>query len=128
MGTPDRSPEPVSEVDELFALLWMYRTDERADTKQLAQLIAQACLGDNHLWQDMGLPNRNALSELLRLHFHALYELNSGNMKWKKFLYKQLCESAGHFLCKAPNCKVCTDYSRCFASEDGAPLSQHGGR
>ena len=36
-----------------------------------------------------------ALSQLLREHFPALCERNTGDMKWKKFLYKQLCDRSG---------------------------------
>ena len=81
--------------------------------------LATACLGDNHLWQDMGLSHRDALSDLLRRHFTALYDKNTGNMKWKKFFYKHLCERAEVNLCRAPSCQVCIDYAKCFGSEDG---------
>ena len=65
----------------------------------------------------MGLPNRDVLSQLLRRYFTTLYEKNIGNMKWKKFFYKQLCEQAKVMLCKAPSCQVCTDYTACFGPE-----------
>ncbi|MCK7499364.1 MAG: nitrogen fixation protein NifQ [Comamonadaceae bacterium] len=31
-------------------------------------------------------------------------------MKWKKFLYKQLCEREEILVCKAPSCAVCCDH------------------
>lgn len=109
--------------DMLLALLLAHRSDEREETEWLACALASACLGDNHLWQDMGLPNREALSSLLRRHFTTLYNKNSGNMKWKKFLYKQLCEQTEIVVCKVPSCRVCTDYAICFGPEEGdAPL------
>lgn len=115
--------------DMLLALLLAHRSDEREETGWLACALATACLGDNHLWQDMGLPNREALSSLLRRHFTALYNKNSGNMKWKKFFYKQLCEQAGIVVCKAPSCGVCTDYPVCFGPEEGdTPLPAVSGR
>jgi len=83
-------------------------------------LVAAACMGDNHLWQDLGLPHRAALSELMNSHFPALAAKNIGDMKWKKFFYKQLCERADIFICKAPVCNVCSDYDHCFGPEDVA--------
>jgi nitrogen fixation protein NifQ len=67
----------------------------------------------------MGLPNRSALSELLRVHFPALHAKNAGIMKWKKFLYKQLCEGMNVSVCKAPRCGVCSVYAQCFGPEEG---------
>jgi nitrogen fixation protein NifQ len=39
-------------------------------------------------------------------------------MKWKKFLYRQLCLEEGIYVCRAPSCDVCRDYDLCFARED----------
>jgi nitrogen fixation protein NifQ len=114
----DCPPLPADEFDDLRALLRAHRCDDREETEWLACTVATACLGNNHLWQDMGLPDRDALSELLRRYFTALYAKNTGNMKWKKFFYKQLCEQAEINMCKAPSCQVCTDYRVCFGPED----------
>jgi nitrogen fixation protein NifQ len=108
---------PADEFDDLRALLMAHRSDDGEPGDWLACTVATACLGHNHLWQDMGLPSREVLSQLLRRHFTTLYEKNTGNMKWKKFFFKQLCERAGVNLCKAPSCKVCTDYMVCFGPE-----------
>ena len=45
---------------------------------------------------------------------------NTGNMKWKKFFYKQLCDRAEVNLCKAPSCQVGADYRSCFGPEEEA--------
>ena len=108
---------PADEFDDLRTLLLAHRSEASEEMQWLACAIATACLGNNHLWQDMGLPNRDVLSQLLRRHFTTLYEKNIGNMKWKKFFYKQLCEQAEVLLCKAPSCQVCTDYTACFGPE-----------
>lgn len=108
---------PPDETEDLLALLLEHRSDDSDETRWLAHAIAAACSGDNHLWQDMGLPNREALSYLMRTHFAALYEKNTGNMKWKKFFYKQLCDRAEVNLCKAPSCSACSDYAKCFNLE-----------
>lgn len=107
----------ADEIDDVLHLLLEHRSDDSEETRWLAHAIATACLGDNHLYQDMGLTSRTILSELLRRHFTGLYEKNTGNMKWKKFFYKQLCARAEINICKAPSCKVCNDYATCFGPE-----------
>lgn len=106
------------EYEDLLALLLDYRVVAAdAVSEQLCVFIARAALGENHLWQDMKLPNREALSQLLRENFPALAALNAGNMKWKKFFYRQLCERAGVPICKSPHCAECSDYAVCFGPE-----------
>ncbi len=39
-------------------------------------------------------------------------------MKWKKFIYKQLCITEGIYTCRAPSCEVCADYADCFGPEE----------
>lgn len=113
----DADSARADEIDDVLRLLLDHRSDDSEETRWLAHAIATACLGDNHLYQDMGLVSRTILSELLRRHFTGLYEKNNGNMKWKKFFYKQLCERAEINICKAPSCKVCNDYAKCFGPE-----------
>jgi nitrogen fixation protein NifQ len=113
----------VDEFTDIVQLLLDHRRDDSDGTRWLAHAIASACLDNNHLWQDMGLPNRDALSELLRRYFGTLYRKNTGNMKWKRFFYKQLCDQAEVSMCKVPSCKVCTDYAVCFGPEDGPPVT-----
>ena len=105
----------ADEYDDLLALLLDHASSLEAE--ELAREIATACLGDNHLWQDMGLPDRQRLSDLFRMHFHALFVKNGENMKWKKFLYKQLCERMEVNICRSPSCGICTDYGNCFGPE-----------
>jgi len=108
----------LDEFDDLVALLLDHRNGDSEEFEWLACVVATACFGNNHLWQDMGLPSREVLSELLRQYFTALHDKNEGNMKWKKFFYKQLCERAHINVCKAPSCRVCSDYDQCFGPED----------
>jgi nitrogen fixation protein NifQ len=75
-------------------------------------------MGENHLWQDMGLPSRKVLSQLMTTYFPALAAKNTGDMKWKKFFYRQLCERANVPICKSPHCADCCDYPVCFGGED----------
>nr|AGF34077.1 NifQ family protein [uncultured bacterium DX-1A-14] len=119
--------EPAAGSDEFDDLLHLLREnaarlDEAAEW--LAYCIASASMAESHLWQDMGLPNRRALSHLFLEYFPALSAGNTRNMKWKKFLYRKLCERAGVPLCRAPRCADCIDYDRCFGPEDEGPESQ----
>lgn len=123
------SPERASclgngdEFGDLLDLLLEHRTIPDEKSRWLAHAVATACMADNHLWQDMGLPGRTVLSQLLNTFFTSLAQRNTGDMKWKKFFYRQICERSGLMVCRAPSCKVCSDYSNCFGSEE--PVTEH---
>lgn len=108
------------EVQDLVALL-LDHADPGAgpptEAARVAETVAVACLGDNHLWQDLQLASRAELSALMRHWFPALVDKNCHDMKWKRFLYKQLCEREEIFICKAPSCAVCADQRMCFGPE-----------
>lgn len=106
------------EFDELLALLLKHRSDTGTETTWLAYAVTACCMGDDHLWQDMGLDNRQQLSDLLQQRFQILFYKNTANMRWKKFFYKQLCEQAGAYVCRAPSCSVCVEYQKCYGSEE----------
>lgn len=112
-----------SRYDEVEDLVTLFadHVDPRAGTREeatcVAHALACACLGANHLWQDLRLPSRRELSALLGYWYPRLAAKNVHDMKWKKFFYKQLCEREGLFVCKAPSCGVCTDYAHCFGPE-----------
>lgn len=108
---------------DLLRLLLEYRTTISEETEWLACAIATGSLGENHLWQDLGLPSRKELSRLLLENFTALAAMNVTDMRWKKFFYKQLCDRAGVNLCKAPSCSECVDYDLCFGPEDRVDLA-----
>lgn len=108
------------EVDDVRGLLIAFAdplAGSAADIAEVAETVAIACLGDNHLWQDLQLPSRAELSTLMAYWFPALKARNHRDMKWKKFLYKQLCERAEIQVCKAPSCAVCSDQPVCFGPE-----------
>ncbi len=105
------------EFDEIVELLLEHRASTKEQETWLSYAIASAAMGGNHLWQDMGLPNRKVLSELMTTHFPTLAAKNIGDMKWKKFFYRQLCERAGVPICKSPHCADCCDYRICFCPE-----------
>ena len=116
-GSP-ASPDGADEFDDLVALLSECRVADSEALRWLCHAVATAALGDNHLWQDMGLPSRSLLTHLIAGCFPGLAARNAADMKWKKFLYRQLCERAGIRVCKSPNCAVCADFGDCFGPEE----------
>mgnify|MGYP005813821375 CR=1 FL=1 len=102
------------EFADLLGLLLAHRLRPNRDGEWLARAVAAGCLGDNHLWEDLGLPSRAQLSALLDAWFPALVARNAYNLRWKRFFYRQLCETTEIRLCKAPSCGVCSDYAACF--------------
>jgi nitrogen fixation protein NifQ len=118
----ERRARRDDEVVDVVALL-LDHADVAVGTPEqrhaVATAVAVACLGDDHLWQDLLLAHRGELNVLLRHWFPALVAKNRGDMKWKKFLYRQLCERAEILVCKSPSCEVCTDVAVCFEPRDG---------
>ncbi|MEO0034241.1 MAG: hypothetical protein RLZZ501_264 [Pseudomonadota bacterium] len=118
----DDAGEPLSpEEPDLRALLLDFRRGALVEEEWLAHVLARRALGANHLWQDLGLTGRGDLSALIRRHFPTLAEHNVHDMKWKKFLYRELCRRDGLVVCKSPNCEVCVDHDLCFGAESGRP-------
>jgi nitrogen fixation protein NifQ len=113
-----RSRTVFDEFTDLLSLLMSHRSDDTRESRWLAHAITACCMGEDHLWQDMGLPNRQALSDLLSHHFTALFARNTGGMRWKKFFYKQLCDRNGAFVCRSPSCAECVEYANCFGPEE----------
>ena len=112
-GDHGRSDEQA----ELVALMAEHRAGDDESELWMATIVAVGCLGNDHLWQDLGLWSRKDLTALMRRNFPPLAWRNNKDMKWKRFLYKQLCEAEGIYTCRAPSCEVCTDYSVCFGPE-----------
>ncbi len=112
-------PDPRAiERDDVLALLVEHRACIDESERWMAEIVTAACMANDHLWQDLGLRSRDDLSQLMRLNFPALSARNVHDMKWKKFLYKQLCEREGINACRAPSCEYCADYARCFGPEE----------
>lgn len=110
--------EAIPEWEDLQKLLLDHRAGEHDSELWMANILATACAGHDHLWQDLGLFNRDELSLLMRLNFPELARANSGDMKWKKFLYRQFCSREGIYVCPAPSCGECKDYAKCFGPEN----------
>ena len=113
-----RHAERFPEREELLALMLEHVDTPCVEIVDMARIVAAACMGGNHLWEDLGLWTRADLSELMTRNFPVLAAKNDRDMKWKKFLYKQLCQREGIYICRAPSCEVCADYAKCFGPEE----------
>ncbi|SIO43218.1 nitrogen fixation protein NifQ [Rhodovulum sp. ES.010] len=112
-------PAPEIEQSSVRDLLLAHATGARALERPLAAMIARRAMEPDHLWQDLGLRDRGELCTLLERHFAPLARRNTGNMKWKRFFYRLICESEGFVLCAAPSCSACADFDMCFGDESG---------
>jgi nitrogen fixation protein NifQ len=115
-----KSPDDDREAEcaELRVLMLSHRAGRDRAEEWVASIVATGCMGGDHLWQDLGLWSRSELTELMRENFPGLAAKNDRDMKWKKFLYKQLCIQEGIYTCRSPSCEVCVDYNVCFGPEE----------
>lgn len=108
----------LEERQELLDLLLEHRAGIDESETWVAHVVTAACMAGDHLWQDLGLWSRKDLTRLMGDNFPSLSAKNVHDMKWKKFLYKQLCQREGVYVCRSPSCEACADYANCFGSED----------
>ncbi|MDR2164298.1 MAG: nitrogen fixation protein NifQ [Zoogloeaceae bacterium] len=118
LSLPDQPVEALPEGADLVALLLEARAGRFPSEVWLARIVVTACAGREHLWRDLGLFDRGELSRLLMNAFPAFARGNTGDMKWKKFLYRAYCAREGIYVCPAPSCGECADHALCFAPED----------
>lgn len=112
----------AAEDDEVIMVRDMLLTQRSTDGdvgRWLAAMVARRAMEPNHLWEDLGLRDRSELSRLLSRHFAPLAVRNTGNMRWKRFFYRMLCEQDGFVMCSTPVCTDCTDFNVCFGDESG---------
>ena len=110
-------PELFPEFDDPLRFLAGEADAAVPGADDMALIVATACMGADHLWQDLGLPSRRELSQLVALNFPALAAANMRDMKWKKFLYRELCQREGIYVCASPSCEACNDHAVCFGPE-----------
>ncbi|WP_435236670.1 nitrogen fixation protein NifQ [Psychromonas sp. PT13] len=101
---------------ELINLLSQYQNQQDPSSQLMAVIIATASLTKFHLWESLGLKERKDLGSLINHNFPELFALNTDNMRWKRFFYRQLCEQGGDYICRAPSCQECQSYRECFVS------------
>jgi len=106
------------ERDDVLGLLLTNCAHRNMSEEWMAEIVTTACMASDHLWQDLGLWSREYLSYLMTQNFPSLAAKNVHDMKWKKFIYKQLCEQEGINACRSPSCEYCADYLNCFGPED----------
>ncbi len=114
-------PLPEINSDVLSLLLSYIAPDatvyERQAGKLLAHIIAARAAFTGHLWVAMGFFQRPQLSSAIRRHLPRLAAANNKNMRWKRFMFKQVCDLNGGTMCKTPNCGDCSDYALCFVTD-----------
>ena len=120
VALPDLDAPVPDRLDDqnAIALLLLWRGGSAsAESHWLASIIARRALEPQHLWQDLGLPDRQALSALMTRHFPRIAAANTVNMRWKKFFYRQICSDSDFALCLSPSCDACAEKAACFAPE-----------
>lgn len=113
LDVPD--PERLPDQEAIALLLLWQGGSKTPEAHWLAAIIARRALETRHLWEDLGLPSRQALGNLLAIHFPRLFAANTENMRWKKFFYRQICSDNEFALCLSPTCDECEEYTDCFA-------------
>lgn len=123
-AAPPVEEQRALEHEDLVRMLTHYADREVEGAFALARIVAAGCLGSRHLWQDLGLPSRRELSTLMNRNFPRLAGANTQDMRWKKFLYRRLCEQEGLTACRSPSCEACSDYAACFVPrEEGQAMA-----
>lgn len=95
----------IKQITEL--LLRHSNSDEGA---VMASKIAEKSTLGNHLYEDLGLKSRDAMSAMMARNYKSLSDKKPKDTRWKKFLYDSIGEIA-------PSCVDCGDKDRCFSCE-----------
>ncbi|MBI1981249.1 MAG: nitrogen fixation protein NifQ [Methylocystis sp.] len=109
----------ADEIEIVRDLLLENRSSEGDCGRWLAAMIARRAMEPNHLWEDLGLRDRSELTRLIGRHFAPLARRNDKNMRWKRFIYRMMCENDGFVMCSTPVCSNCADYELCYGAETG---------
>jgi nitrogen fixation protein NifQ len=120
---PDFVPKapPQANIDVLAILFSHLPKDlggrETQTALWLARILAARAAHPGHLWVAMGLFERPELTAGIRRHLPSLAAANHRGMRWKRYLFKQICDLAGGRMCQSPDCGVCSDYPLCFGDD-----------
>ncbi len=117
---PPSQPQPNEEIRAIVSKHLPEQGSELqlAMAHWLASMITARAAHPGHLWVAMGLFKRPELTASIRRILPSLAAANNKGMRWKRFLFKTLCDQNGAMLCKSPNCGECSDYALCFAPEE----------
>lgn len=116
-GDHETSLVDADEIEIVRDLLLENRSSEGDCGRWLAAMIARRAMEPNHLWEDLGLRDRSELTRLIARHFAPLARRNDKNMRWKRFIYRMMCENDGFVMCSTPVCSNCADYALCYGAE-----------
>ncbi|MFL7900988.1 nitrogen fixation protein NifQ [Azospirillum argentinense] len=94
-------------------LLMRHRLENDASALPLADVIARACLENDHLWRSLGLADRPHLAALLARHFPSLAEANTRKLRWKRFFYECLW-AEGRPVSRSTVCDACLHQAECY--------------
>ena len=102
-------PAPLRPADEqAIATLILWKAGVASpEARWLAAILARRAMEPGHLWEDLGLVARPALSALIARHLPGLARANAQNMRWKKFFYRQICSDSGFSLCLKSPASTC---------------------
>ncbi|MDX8355447.1 nitrogen fixation protein NifQ [Cognatiyoonia sp. IB215182] len=111
------APKVTPDQDAIMKLILMRAGNRTQEASWLARILARRSMETRHLWEDLGLPSRAALSAMIARHLPGLFAANSANMRWKKYFYRQICSDAAFSLCLSPTCDDCDEKAECFAPD-----------
>lgn len=98
----------------MVALLTEHHTGPDGDPLPwLPRVVAAACFGERHLWQDLGLADRGQVRTLLLTEFPSLGLRNTQGLRWKRFLFKELGTRLGCPDLLPPGCWQCDSKAHC---------------
>lgn len=98
----------------LVEMLWDSQRCEDRLGWLVSHAIASACFGHRRLWQDLGLRRREEVSSLFSRQFPGLFARNTQDLKWKRFLFKELGKRLGRLNLEPPSCDGCDQLRVCF--------------
>ena len=124
----------------LREMLISYGTNGLPIESWLAAIFIRRCQVGDHMWRSIGLFSRDELTKAMFRYFKPLAVKNIQDIRWKRFIYKQMriesnqsldkypyCESCNRFivmtdeegkLSKYPFCDHCPDFEECSATEE----------
>ncbi|WP_425090886.1 nitrogen fixation protein NifQ [Tropicimonas sp. S265A] len=111
------APEAPEDQRAIGTLIALRSGLPSSEARWLTPILARRAMEPRHLWEDLGLPSRLALSDLISRILPGLAKANARNMRWKKFFYRQICADTAFSLCLSPSCEACDERSDCFASD-----------
>lgn len=105
-----------AERTDIINLLKKHRNTTLNFSEVASTIIATACLNSAHLWKSLGFDNRRDLTTWMKINFPD-FAAGNNNMRWKRYIYLQLCQQGGDYVCRAPSCDECSSFKECFLPE-----------